>query len=168
MFLVSLLGLDPQPSSQVRAVGTWRTQRPWSWVVLEGFLEGEEEEVEDGGLGVGALGRDFTARRVFCIWCQGQVGWNREGTQLGRRLVWIQEPREVVGRACEGQIGRRTPACRYWGTVKGCMREQPSRSWASKREDESQEANSIRRMVLEPGAWSLADARVVCSAGSGT
>ena len=29
-----------------------------SWVVLEGFLK-EEEKVEDGGLGVGTLRRDF-------------------------------------------------------------------------------------------------------------
>ena len=126
-------------------------------MVLEGFLEGEEEEVEDGGLGVGALGRDCTAKRVFCIWCQGQVGWNREGTQLGRRLVWIQEPWEVVGRACEGQIGRRTPACRYWSLEPGrCPGGVLFRVWDLRAEPQHSGDRSLSYDgIAWPSGWEL-------------
>lgn len=46
-------GTRPPTLVTVRAVGTQRTQRSWSWMVLEGFLE---KIVEDGGLGTGVLG----------------------------------------------------------------------------------------------------------------
>lgn len=59
----------------VSVVGTGRTQRS-SQVILEGFLE--EEKVEDGGLGFGALSRDFTVGKCPLYLVTGEmVGFQR-------------------------------------------------------------------------------------------
>lgn len=52
--------------------GVRRIQRFWFRVVLEGFLE-EEEKVEDGGLGVGVLSRDFMVGMCFLYLVSGRI-----------------------------------------------------------------------------------------------
>lgn len=103
-------------------MGTRRTQRSWSQLVLEGFLE-EEGEDEDGGLGLGteqcsAMQLGFTGDLTT-----GAVGGSR---------------------TCLAGLAWQTPARRFWGTTEGSVREWhgQTRLWGEK-VDGSQDAFPI-------------------------
>ena len=121
----------------------WGTQMSLSWVVLEGFLK-EEEKVEDGGLGVGTLRRDF----LVGMWPPYLVTW--EEHSWVSEDFWIEELWQAAGHALEGQTGRRWPV--GTGELLKALWENDlvgAGLWKGK-VDRSQEANSILCTFTEP------------------
>lgn len=104
-------------------------------MVLEGFLE-KEEKVEDRGLGVGSLSRDFTVGMCPSYLVTG-------GTQLGFRY------RSYAGsRTGLGEPDWQTLACRHWRIIEGSVREWPGQSWALEKKGGQESEDKLHALYI--------------------